>query len=153
MKIWIDADACPVAIREILYKAAERTKTQLILVANRRIKIPYSKYVSFIPVPQGTDVADNRIVAKLEPEDLVITNDIPLAARVIDKGGLAINVRGEIYSKDNIGEKLSSRNFMDELRSSGIETGGPSSLSQKNVQKFANALDQTLAHYNKKSSF
>jgi uncharacterized protein YaiI (UPF0178 family) len=150
MKIWVDGDSCPAVIREILYKAAARTTSELIFVANRRINIPNKPYIQFLLVQSGLDVADDTIVEKMHADDLIITSDIPLAARVIDKGGLAISSRGDIYSADNIRQKLSTRNFMDELRSSGVETGGPSSLSKKDIQKFANALDQTLTRHNNK---
>ncbi len=150
MRIWVDADSCPAVIREILYKAAGRTEKELILVANRRITIPYKPYIQFLLVPSGLDVADNAIVEKMSPDDLIITSDIPLAARVIDKGGFVISSRGTVYSSDNIREKLSTRDFMDELRSSGVETGGPSALSKKDIQQFANALDQTITRYNNK---
>ncbi len=146
MKIWVDADACPVVIREILYKAAERKKVELILVANRRVRFPSSPYIRFLSVPSGLDVADNKIVELMEPGDLVITADIPLAARVVEKGALAINPHGENYSAENIRERLSTRDFMDTLRSSGVETGGPAPFSKRDRQLFANALDQLLAH-------
>ncbi|WP_028580895.1 YaiI/YqxD family protein [Desulfogranum japonicum] len=144
MKIWVDADACPVVIKEILYKAAERTKTQLILVANRYMKIPKSTYIEFLQVQSGLDVADNRIVEKMAPKDLVITSDIPLASKVVEKGGFGLNPRGEIYTAENIGERLSTRDFLDTLRSSGIETGGPASLTKRDRQSFANSLDKIL---------
>lgn len=144
MKIWIDADACPVVIREILYKAAERTGSQLTLVANSPIRIPPSPLIRFIRVPSGSDVADNAIVAGLAAGDLVITADIPLAAAVVDKGAHALNPRGELYSAENVRDRLSMRDFMDSLRSEGIETGGPPPLSTRDRQIFANALDAFL---------
>lgn len=144
MKIWVDADACPVVIKEILYKAAERTKLQVLLVANRKIKIPKSKYVGLRIVPSGLDVADDEIVKNVEAGDLVITSDIPLAAKIVEKGALGINPRGDVYTAENIGERLSARDFMDILRSSGVETGGPSAMSKKDRQLFANSLDQTI---------
>ena len=147
MKIWVDADACPVVIKEILYKAAGRTKINVILVANRKIHIPKNNYIKFLQVQSGADVADNIIVDKMTPEDLVITSDIPLAARVIEKGGLGLNPRGELYTAENIRERLSARDFLDTLRSSGIETGGPSPLTKRDRQLFANSLDQILAKY------
>jgi uncharacterized protein YaiI (UPF0178 family) len=147
MKIWVDADACPVVIKEILYKAAERTHVPLILVANNHFHIPKSSFITLLQVPHGQDVADDEIVNKLEAGDLAITSDIPLAARVVEKGGLALNPRGEVYSEENIKERLSARDFLDTLRSSGIETGGPSALSPRDRQAFANSLDQLLGKY------
>ena len=144
MKIWVDADACPVGIKEILYKAAERTKLKLILVANKNMRIPRSKYIEFQLVSHGLDIADNEISTKVEPGDIVITGDIPLAARIVEKNAIGINPRGEIYTADNIGERLSTRDFMDSLRSSGVETGGPSALTNKEKQLFANSLDQII---------
>lgn len=151
MKIWVDADACPVMIKEILYKAAERTQLQLTLVANNHFRIPKSSCIAFLKVPHGQDVADNKIAEKLEPGDLVITGDIPLAARVVEKGGLALNPRGEIYSEENIKERLSTRDFLDSLRSCGVETGGPPGLSPRDKQAFANSLDQLLNKYRNNS--
>ena len=144
MKIWVDADACPVVIKEILYKAAERTKLKLLLVANRKIRVPKSQYIESQIVPSGLDVADNEIVKNVESGDLVVTSDIPLAARIVEKGATGLNPRGEIYTTENISERLSARDFMDILRSSGIETGGPSAISKRDRQLFANSLDQTI---------
>ena len=144
MKIWVDADACPAVIKEILYKAAERTQIQLTLVANTHLRIPKSPLIKFLRVPHGQDVADNQIVNIVEPDDLVITSDIPLAARIVEKGGLALNPRGEVYSEENIQERLSTRDFLDSLRSSGVTTGGPSALNPRDKQAFANSLDQLL---------
>lgn len=149
MKIWVDADACPVVIKEILYKAAERTKSNLILVANKQIRVPRSKYIQFLKVSSGLDVADNEIVKNIEAGDMVITSDIPLASKVVEKGGLGLNPRGEIYTAENIREILSARDFMDILRSSGIETGGPSALTKRDRQLFANSLDQLLNKFKK----
>ncbi|MBM0107759.1 YaiI/YqxD family protein [Steroidobacter sp. S1-65] len=145
MQIWVDADACPGAIKEILFRAAERERVQINLVANQALRIPPSPYIRSLQVPPGLDVADKRIVELLAAGDLVITADIPLAAAAIDKNGHALNPRGEMYTKDNIRERLSVRNFMDELRGSGIATGGPSALSQRDRQAFANSLDAFLA--------
>lgn len=145
MKIWVDADACPVAIKEILFRAAERTETQVTLVANQYIQTPRSRFISSIQVLKGFDVADNEIVKRLETGDLVITADIPLAADVIEKGGFALNPRGEMYTTDNIRARLSMRDFMETLRASGVDTGGPSALSQSDRQAFANQLDRFLA--------
>lgn len=144
MKIWVDADACPVVIKEILFRAAERTKIPLTLVANHIMRIPPSQVIKFIQVPAGFDVADNEIVKQVEIGDLVITSDIPLAAEVIEKGAQALSPRGERYTTDNIKARLSMRNFMDTLRSSGIDTGGPPALSQRDRQAFANHLDRLL---------
>lgn len=144
MQIWVDADACPNVIKEILFRAADRTQTSVILVANQPVRTPASKFVTSIQVPGGFDVADNEIVKRLQQDDLVITADIPLAAEVVEKGGHAINPRGERYTKDNIKQRLSMRNFMDELRSSGVDTGGPPSLNQSDRQAFANQLDRFL---------
>lgn len=144
MKIWVDADACPVAIKEILYKAAQRTGVQLTLVANRPIRTPALRCIQFVQVPAGLDVADNEIVKRLTAGDLVITADIPLAANVLEKGAAALNPRGELYSTDTIKSRLSIRDFMDSLRASGIETGGPPVLNKADRQKFANQLDTFL---------
>lgn len=144
MKIWVDADACPAVIKDIVYKAAVRTRLQLILVANSTFRIPKSPFITLLRVPAGPDEADNEIVKMIETGDLVITADIPLAARVVEKGGLALNPRGEIYSEENIAERLSTRDFLDTLRSNGVETGGPSSLDKRDRQAFANSLDRIL---------
>ena len=144
MKIWIDGDACPVAVKEILFKAAERTRTSLTLVANRPVRVPPSPFLTFIQVGSGADVADREIVRRLEPGDLVITFDIPLAAAAVDRGALALNPRGELYTVENIRERLSMRDFMDELRLGGVETGGPSSFGKADRQAFANQLDRLL---------
>lgn len=145
MQIWVDADACPAAIKEILYRAAERTRVRVTLVANQPLRIPASPYVRCTQVPAGLDVADRRIVEVLEAGDLVVTADIPLAAAAIDNGAHALNPRGELYTTDNIRERLSLRNFMDELRGSGVVTGGPAVLGPRDRQAFANALDSFLA--------
>lgn len=145
MQIWVDADACPGAIKDILFRAAERERVQVTLVANQALRIPPSPFLRLVQVPSGFDVADKRIVELLAPEDLVITADIPLAAAAIDKSAHALNPRGELYTKDNIRERLSMRNFMDELRGSGVTTGGPAALSQRDRQAFANSLDSFLA--------
>lgn len=147
MKIWVDGDACPVVIKEILFKAAERTGVQLTLVANKRINVPRSASIKFLLVSAGMDVADNEIVSRLSVDDLVITSDIPLASEVVDKGGLALNPRGELYTTENIRDRLSVRDFMDSLRANGVETGGPSALSKRDRQTFANHLDQILSKH------
>lgn len=145
LRIWVDADACPVAIKEILFRAAQRTETPLTLVANSALRTPPSKLINAVQVPSGFDVADNYIANNLRPGDLVVTADIPLAADVLDNGGYALNPRGELYSADNIKQRLTMRDFMDELRGSGIQTGGPKSLSQADRHAFANQLDRLLA--------
>ncbi len=147
MQIWVDADACPNVIKEILFRAAERVKIPLILVANKILRTPPSPYIRSILVGAGFDVADNAIVKEMKSGDLVITADIPLASEVIGKGGHALNPRGEFYSKENIEERLTMRNFMDELRDGGVNTDGPSTLNQKDRQAFANQLDRFLARY------
>jgi uncharacterized protein YaiI (UPF0178 family) len=145
--IWVDADACPNAIKEILYRAAERVRVPLTLVANRPLWTPRSPYIDSIQVPAGFDVADKQIVDKIQANDLVITADIPLAAAVIEKGGHALDPRGELYTESNVRERLSVRDFMDELRGSGVVTGGPSEFSQGNRKEFANALDRILSQW------
>ncbi len=145
MKIWIDADACPVVIKEILYRAAERVPMDVILVANQSLQIPKSRYIKFIKVSQGFDVADNEIVKRLDAGDLVITSDIPLAADVIEKGGIALSPRGELHTTDNIRARLSMRDFMETLRSSGVDTGGPPALNQSDRKAFANHLDRIIS--------
>ncbi|MCD1124757.1 YaiI/YqxD family protein [Jinshanibacter sp. LJY008] len=144
MQIWVDADACPNVIKEVLFRAADRTQVMVTLVANQYIKTPPSPYIRSMQVASGFDVADNEIVKRTEPGDLVITADIPLAAEVLEKGGAAINPRGERYSPATIREKLTMRDFMDTMRSSGIQTGGPSTLNQRDRQQFANELDKWL---------
>jgi len=145
MHILVDADACPKVIKEILFRAAERIKMPLTLVANQPLKVPASKYIKTVQVSAGFDVADNQIVAMVQAGDLVITADIPLASEVIEKGGHALNPRGEFYTPDSIKQILTMRNFMDELRGSGVDTGGPSAFCQSDRQSFANALDRFLA--------
>ncbi|HEY9030118.1 MAG TPA: YaiI/YqxD family protein [Kangiella sp.] len=145
MKIWVDADACPVVIKDILFRAAERTKTPLTLVANQFIRTPPSPYLKAIQVSSGFDVADDEIVQRAEKGDLVITSDIPLAAEVIEKGCQALSPRGELFTKDNIRGRLNMRDFMDTMRSSGIHTGGPPPLGQSDRMSFANHLDRILA--------
>ena len=147
MQIWIDADACPRAIKEILFRASERLRIPLTLVANKNLHIPPSLNIQMIRVAAGSDVADQEIIRLLHPGDLVVTADIPLAAAVIEKGGHALDPRGDFFSEDNIGERLTLRNFMDELRSSGVETGGPSSFGRADRTAFANQLDRFLARH------
>jgi uncharacterized protein YaiI (UPF0178 family) len=144
-KIWVDADACPKVIKEILYRAADRVGMPLILVANQPLQVPGSRYIRTIQVGAGFDVADNHIVQQAETGDLVITADIPLAAEAIAKGCLALNPRGELYTEDNIRQRLNMRDFMETLRGSGVDTGGPASFSHSDRQAFANQLDRLLA--------
>ena len=145
MKIWVDADACPKAVKEILYRVAERTEISITLVANSPLHLPHSSFIYLIQVGSGADIADDEIADKCKGGDLVITADIPLAARVVEKGAQALDPRGTIYDKNNIGQVLSMRNFMDELRGSGVETGGPSGFGPKEKFNFANALDKFIA--------
>ena len=147
MKIWVDADACPAVIKDILYRAADRTGVQLTLLANHPLHVPPSPCIKFIQVRSGFDVADNEIVKRLGAGDLVITSDIPLAAEVIEKGAYALNPRGELYSADNIKARLNMRDFMDTLRASGINTGGPPALSQSDRKSFADHLDKLLTKH------
>jgi uncharacterized protein YaiI (UPF0178 family) len=144
MVIWVDADACPNVIKEILFRAADRTQTSVTLVANQNIRVPPSRFIRSVRVAAGFDVADNEIVRLCEDGDLVITADIPLAAEVIAKGAAALNPRGERYTEATIRERLTMRDFMDTLRASGIQTGGPDSLSQRDRQQFAAELDKWL---------
>ena len=145
MQIWVDADACPAVIKEMLYRAADRVKVHVVLVANRPLRTPPSPWIRSITVARGFDVADDHIASALAPGDLVVTADIPLAAAVVERGGFALNPRGEFYSRDNVRELLDMRNFMDALRSSGIDTGGPTAFSHADRQAFANQLDRFLA--------
>ena len=145
MNIWVDADACPAVIKEILFRAADRTGAMLTLVANQPVRVPKSPRIRMIQVASGFDVADNEIVRRLEAGDLVITSDIPLAAEAIEKGGLALSPRGELYSKDNIGARLNMRDFLDTMRASGMDTGGPPALSAGDRKAFAGHLDKLLA--------
>lgn len=149
MKIWVDADACPVVIKEILFKAADRTSTLVTLVANQNVHTPPSQFIKMLQVSHGFDVADNEIVKRVEVGDLVITSDIPLAAEVIEKGAHALNPRGELYSTENIKARLNMRDFMDTMRASGIHTGGPAALGQSERNAFANQLDRLLTRYTK----
>jgi uncharacterized protein YaiI (UPF0178 family) len=151
MEIWVDADACPVVIKDILFRAAERTGTKMTLVANQPIRIPPSRHIKFIQVASGFDVADNEIVDRLSTGDLVITSDIPLAADAIEKGGYALSPRGELYTTENIRGRLNMRDFMDTLRSSGVDTGGPPALNQGDRKAFANHLDKLLTKYARNS--
>lgn len=147
MQIWVDADACPRVIKEILYRAAERKQVRLTLVANQPLRTPPSPYIDTLIVAAGFDVADDKIVAMLAPGDLVVTADIPLAAAVIKRAGHALNPRGEFYTEENIHERLAVRNLLDELRGVGVETGGPAVFSAGDRQAFANQLDRFLARH------
>lgn len=145
MRIWVDADACPGVIKEIIFRAAERRQIETILVANQMLRTPPSRFIRAIQVPRGFDVADAHIVEQVAAGDLVVTADIPLAALVIERDAHALNPRGELYTTATIKERLSMRNFMEELRSAGVETGGPNAFSQADRQAFANQLDRFLA--------
>ena len=147
MKIWVDADACPVVIKDILFRVAERTGIELTLVANQHIRIPRSRVVKFLLVKSGFDAADNEIIKRLHSGDLVITADIPLAAEAVEKEAYALNPRGEFYTADNIKSRLNVRDFMDALRESGVDTGGPPVLSQSDRKAFANNLDKFLIRH------
>ena len=148
MNIWVDADACPVVIKEILYRAAMREEITTTFVANQYLKLPNSPFLKFLQVQQGFDVADDEIVKRLDAGDLVITGDIPLAAEVIGKGGHALSPRGEMHTKENIGARLNMRDFLDTMRSSGVEMGGgPAAFSQRDKQTFANELDRFLTKF------
>jgi len=145
MHIWVDADACPAVIKEILYRAAERTRRGMTLVANKMLRTPPSKYIRALQVPRGNDEADMHIVSELQSGDLVITADIPLAADVIAKGGHALNPRGEFYPTETIQERLALRNYLDELRGTGVRTGGPDAIDITDRKRFADQLDRFLA--------
>jgi len=145
LHIWVDADACPGVVKDILFRVAERLQLNVTLVANQLIRVPGSRFIRALQVPAGPDVADAEIVARVNPGDIVVTGDIPLAALVLDKGGLPLNPRGEWYTKDTIAQQLTMRAFMEELRGSGVDTGGPAAFSPADRQHFANALDRQLA--------
>jgi uncharacterized protein len=144
-RIWVDADACPAVMRGILFRAAERTGVEMTLVANKPLRLPAAPNIHFLQVPSGLDAADRRIVELMEPSDLVVTADVPLAAQANEKGGTALDPRGDLYTRENVRERLSVRNFLDELRGSGVNTGGPPALGQRERQMFANQLDRWLA--------
>jgi hypothetical protein len=144
MQIWVDADACPVVIKEILFRAAERLQISMTLVANKPLRTPPSRFVRMVQVARGIDVADGEIARHLERGDLVVTADIPLAADVIARGGHALNPRGEFYTSDNIRERLALRDFLEEQRGSGVQTGGPPPLDQADRKRFADQLDRFL---------
>lgn len=144
-QIWVDADACPGVIRDILFRAAERAQVQVTLVANLWLRTPASRFIRALQVPGGFDVADSAIIDRVQPGDLVVTQDIPLAARVLEKGAVALNPRGERYAPDTIAERLSMRNFMEELRGAGVQTGGPAAFHSRDRQAFAGQLDRWLS--------
>ncbi len=145
LTIWVDADACPAVIRDVLFRAANRLAVTTTLVANHHIRTPRSPHIHSVQVASGFDKADDHIADRVSAGDLVITGDIPLAARVVEAGATALNPRGTLYDAESIREHLGRRDFMEELRSAGVETGGPSSLGKADVQTFANALDRFLA--------
>ena len=145
MKIWVDADACPKPVKDILFRLAERKKVMVTFVTNQRLILAKSPFIQLVQVGYGENIADDEIVNKCSDGDLIITADIPLAARIVAKGAQALDPRGKIYDKNNIGQLLDMRNFMDELRGSGVETGGPPSFGQKERFKFANELDRFIA--------
>jgi uncharacterized protein YaiI (UPF0178 family) len=145
--VWVDADACPAPIKEIVFRAAERTHIETVVVANHAVRVPRSAHVRSLQVPSGFDVADARILEGISRGDLVITADVPLAARVVAAGATALNPRGTLYTANNVGDHLASRNLMSELRSAGAITGGPASLSKPDLQKFANELDKLLSRH------
>jgi len=151
MRIWVDADGCPLVVKEILYRAAERVRTLTTLVANRPLRTPQSPYIKTIRVAAGFDVADGRILELVQAGDLVVTADIPLAAEVVAKGAHALSPHGDLYTEENIQERLAVRNFLDELRSAGVETGGPASFSKSDRQAFANQLDRILTRHHRDS--
>ena len=144
MKLWIDADACPMAIKEVLFRVADRLQIETTLVANQSMAIPPSGFIRRVTVRDGADAADDRIIELMQPGDVVITGDIPLAARVVDNDGVAISPRGELYDDRSVHDRLATRNLMEQFRSAGVDTAGPKPLSQKDVQTFANQLDRLL---------
>lgn len=144
LRIWVDADACPAAIKQILFRTSKRLDIKLTLVANQSMQVPSSNLINIVTVPHGADVADNAIIEMMNQGDVVITGDIPLAARVVEKSGIAIGTRGELFDDDSVHERLASRNLMEQFRSAGEITSGPKPLDQKDVQAFANMLDRTL---------
>lgn len=147
-QIWVDADACPVPVKEILFRAAERAQVHVTLVANHALRTPPSRYVRSMQVAGGFDVADAEIVRRVAAGDLVVTQDIPLAAQVLDKGAQAVNPRGVPFTPDSIAQQLSMRNFMEELRGAGVDTGGPAAFHPRDRQAFANQLDMWLSRRN-----
>ena len=144
-KIWVDADACPIVIKDILFRAADRQQVSVTLVANQALSVPPSKFIAALQVPQGFDVADNEIVKRMGAGDLVVTGDIPLADQAIVKGGLALSPRGEAFTPNSIKSRLAMRDFMETMRASGVETGGPSAMNQRDRKQFAEKLDRWLS--------
>ena len=151
-RIWIDADACPKAIKDIIFRTSKRLRVPVVLVANQSMQIPKSDLVSIIMVPHGADIADNRIVEEMQSGDIVITGDIPLAARVVEKNGLAIGTRGELFDADSVQSRLASRNLMEQFRAAGMETSGPKPQNTKDIQAFANQLDRIVTRMLKTQS-
>lgn len=149
MKIWIDADACPKGVKEVVFKTSFRLQVPVFLVANSYMKIPHHPLITLIQVNKGSDVADNYIAENLNSGDVVITADIPLASIVVEKGAKAINPRGELYTEDNVGERLSVRDFMQELRDSGVETGGPAPFGPKDLERFRNTFNKLMTQVKK----
>jgi len=147
VRIWVDADACPNVIKHILFRAAERARIEVVLVANRDIRTPRSSHIRSVRVPGGFDVADRHIAERAAPGDLVVTADIPLAAQIVENGGVALDPRGELYTEENVRERLAVRDLMDELRSAGTVTGGPPTIGKSDRQRFANQLDRLLSQY------
>ena len=145
MQIWVDADACPAVIKDILFRVAERVPVSLALVANHPLRIPTSTFIRTIQVPKGFDMADGEIARQVQPEDLVVTADIPLAAEVVERGACALNHRGELYTRNNIGEHLGARNFVMQLRDSGITVDGPAAMTHGDRKAFAAQLDRYLS--------
>lgn len=144
MRIWVDGDACPTVCKEILFRVADKRQLQLTIVANSLLRVPGSRFIRALQVPAGADAADAEIVRLLAPGDLVITADIPLASQVLDKGGYALNPRGDFFTADNIAQQLTMRAFMEELRGGGVDTGGPAPYGNADRQRFANQLDRHL---------
>jgi len=142
--VWIDGDACPAGIKDIVFRTTKRLPIEVVLVANQGMHIPKSKQIRLLTVPHGADVADAKIVELMKPGHVVITGDIPLAAAVVDQGGIAIGTRGEIYDDDSVHDRLASRDLMEQFRSAGVETVGPRPMNVKDIQAFANAFDRTL---------
>ncbi len=147
MQIWVDADACPRAAKEVLFRLADRRRVMVTLVANQHLATPRSKYVQSVVVPKGFDVADNEIVARVDTDDLVVTADVPLADEIISKGGAALNPRGTLYTPENVRDHLQRRDMREQLRDSGLVSGGPDAYGNKEVQAFANALDRYVTKH------
>ncbi len=151
LRIWVDGDACPGAVKEIVFRTAKRREIRTTLIANQSIRVPKSEFIDAILVAHGADIADKKIIELMHQGDVVITGDIPLAASVVGKGGIAIGTRGELFDDSSVQSRLATRNLMDQLRGAGIETSGPKPQSQKDVQAFANQLDRTLTRLKNRS--